>query len=175
MISSRKHPIILIKTSLGDIKVEIYKDKAPITSKNFLQYVEDKLYDGTSFLRTLTMENQPNSEVKIELISGGLVPREKSYPPIEHETTQVTGLKHIDGTISISRGKTGSATARFFLCVGDQPELDYGGHRNPDGQGFAAFGQLVEGMDVVRKIHKQPFEGQSLKPPIEIFSVRRIS
>lgn len=171
MIASGKNPIVLIRTSLGEIKGEIYKDKAPMTSENFLRYVDGNLYDGTSFIRTVTLENQPNSEVKIEIIAGGLVPREKSYPPIELETTQVTGLKHVDGTISLSSART----SRFFICIGDQPELDYGGRRDSDRQGFAAFGQVVEGMDVVRMIHKQPFEGQSLKPPIEISSVRRIS
>ena len=175
MASSSKNPIILIGTPLGNVKVEIFEHEAPITSKNFLRYVDGKLYDGTSFLRTVKLENQLDSEIKIELISGGVVSREKGYPLLEHETTQVTGLKHVNGTISMSRGKPGSATSRFFVCVGDQPELNYGGRRNPDGQGFAAFGKVVEGMDVIRMIHKQPFEGQMLKPPIEISSIHRIN
>ena len=169
-----RNPKILIMTPLGNIEGEIFEDKAQITSKNFFRYVDSKLYDGTSFLRTVRLKNQKDSEIKIELISGGVVPRDKCYPPIEHETTMVTGLKHIDGTISMSRGKPGSATSRFFICVGDQPELNFGGRRNPDGQGFAAFGKVVEGMDVIRMIHNQPSEGQILKPPIEIISIRRI-
>ena len=175
MSPSSKKSIILIRTSFEDIKVEIFEDKAPITSKNFLRYVDNKLYDKTSFLRTVTLKNQQDSEVKIELISGGLVSREKSYPPIEHETTRVTGIKHVDGTISMSRGGPGSAASRFFICVGDQPELDHRGRRNPDGQGFAAFGQVIEGMERVRFIHQQPSEGQALKPPVKIISIRRIN
>ncbi len=170
---------VLISTSLGDIEVEIFPDKAPITSENFLRYVDDKLYDGTAFFRTVTMENQPNSEVKIEVIQGGTMPKDRAYPstyaPIEHETTETTGLRHVDGAISMARMKPGTATSSFFICIGDQPELDYGGKRNPDGQGFAVYGRVTEGMDVVRKIHKQPYEGQRLGPPIEILTVRRIS
>jgi len=172
------NPIVLISTFLGDIEVEIFQGRAPITSENFLRYVDDKLYDGTTFFRTVTMENQPNSEVKIEVIQGGTMPEDRvypsTYPPIEHETTETTGLRHVDGAISMARMKPGTATSSFFICIGDQPELEYGGERNPDGQGFAAFGCVTEGMDVIRKIHKQPCEGQRLKPPIEIISSRRI-
>ena len=173
------NPRVLIRTSLGDIEVEVCQGKAPITSENFLRYVDDKLYDGTAFFRTVTMENQPNSEVKIEVVQGGTVPKDRAYPstypPIEHETTEKTGLRHVDGAISMARMKPGTATSSFFICIGDQPELDYGGKRNPDGQGFAAFGRVTEGMDVVREIHKQPCEGQRLEPPIEIHTVRRAS
>ncbi len=172
-------PRVLISTSLGDIEVEVFPDKAPITSENFLRYVDDKLYDGTAFFRTVTMENQPNSEVKIEVIQGGTVPKDRAYPstypPIEHESTEKTGLRHVDGAISMARMKPGTATSSFFICIGDQPELDYGGNRNPDRQGFAVYGRVTEGMDVVRKIHKQPYEGQRLEPPIEILTVRRVS
>jgi peptidyl-prolyl cis-trans isomerase A (cyclophilin A) len=169
----------MIATSHGDIEVEVYPGKAPITSENFLRYVDDGLYDGTAFFRTVTMDNQPNSEVKIEVIQGGTLPRDRAYPStypaIEHETTEETGLSHVDGAISMARMKPGTATSSFFICIGDQPELDYGGNRNPDGQGFAVFGYVTEGMDVVRKIHKEPYEGQRLQPPIEILTVRRVS
>ena len=169
---------VLIRTALGDIEVEIFPGKAPITSENYLRYVDGGLYDGTAFFRTVTMENQPNSEVKIEVIQGGTMSKDRAYPsthpPIEHETTQETGLRHVDGAISMARMKPGTATSSFFICIGDQPELDYEGRRNPDGQGFAAFGYVTEGMDVVRKIQKQPYEGQRLQPPIEILMVRRV-
>jgi peptidyl-prolyl cis-trans isomerase A (cyclophilin A) len=172
-------PRALIATSLGDIEVEVFPDNAPITVANFLRYVDDKLYDGTAFFRTVTMENQPNSEVKIEVVQGGTVPKDRAYPstypPIEHEPTEVTGLRHVDGAISMARMKPGTATSSFFICIGDQPELDYGGKRNPDLQGFAAYGRVTKGMDVVREIHRQPYEGQRLQPPIEIQAVRRIS
>lgn len=120
------------------------------------------------------MENQPNDEVKIEVIQGGQVPKEKEHPPIILERTPLTGLKHIDGVISMGRFKPDSAKSSFFFCIGDQPELDYGGKRNPDGQGFAAFGVVLEGMDVVRAIQVEPHEGQRLTPPIEISKISRV-
>jgi len=171
------NPKVVIATPLGDIKMEIYADKAPVTSENFLRYVDDGLYDGTFFFRTVTMENQPDSPVKIEVIQGGTVPKDRAYPstypPIEHETTEMTGLRHVDGAISMARMKPGSATSSFFICIGDQPELDYGGKRNPDRQGFAAFGQVVEGMGVVREIQMRPHDDQRLEPPIDILRVSR--
>jgi peptidyl-prolyl cis-trans isomerase A (cyclophilin A) len=172
------NPIVLISTSLGDIAVEIFRVRAPITSENFLRYVDHRLYDGTAFFRTVTMGNQPSSEVKIEVIQGGTMPKDgaypSTYPPIEHETTETTGLRHVDGAVSMARMGPGTATSSFFICIGDQPELDYGGKRNPDGQGFAAFGCVTGGIGVARMIHRQPHEGQRLDPPIEIISTRRI-
>ena len=173
-MSAHDKPKVLVKTAVGDFSVELYPSKAPVTVENFLRYVDEGLYDGTTFARTVTMENQPNNDVKIEVVQGGMVAKEKSYPPIEHETTDVIGLKHLEGTISMARGKPGSATASFFLCLRDEPELDYGGQRNKDGQGFSAFGMVTEGMDVVREIHKQPYEGQRLVHPVEIISIRRV-
>ena len=168
------HPTVLIETTMGNIKVEIYQEKAPITAGNFLSYVDDGLYNGTTFFRTVTMDNQPNNEVKIEVIQGGQVPKEKEYEPIMLERTTKTCLKHLDGVISMGRFKPDSAKSSFFFCIGDQPELDYGGKRNPDGQGFAAFGKVIEGMDVVRAIQAEPREEQRLTPPIEITKLSRI-
>ena len=168
------HSKVLIETSMGKIKVEVYQEKAPITAGNFLGYVDDGLYDGTTFFRTVTMDNQPNNDVKIEVIQGGQVPKEKEYEPIKLERTTLTGLKHLDGVISMGRFKPDSAKSSFFFCIGDQPELDYGGKRNPDGQGFAAFGKVIEGMDVVRAIQVEPHEEQRLTPPIEIIKISRI-
>lgn len=168
------HPTVLIETTMGNIKVEIYQEKAPITSGNFLSYADDGLYDGTTFFRTVTMDNQPNDEVKIEVIQGGQVSKEKEYEPIKLERTTLTGLKHLDGVISMGRFKPDSAKSSFFFCIGDQPELDFGGKRNPDGQGFAAFGKVIEGMDVVRAIQVEPHEEQRLRPPIEITRIHRV-
>lgn len=168
------HPTVLIETTMGNIKVELYSEKAPITAGNFLKYVDAGLYDGTTFFRTVTMDNQPNNDVKIEVIQGGQVPKEKEYSPIKLERTTLTGLKHLDGVISMGRFKPDSAKSSFFFCIGDQPELDYGGKRNPDGQGFAAFGKVSMGMDVVRAIQVQPCEEQRLTPPIEITKISRI-
>ncbi len=166
------NPILEIKTELGNIKVEIYKDKAPISAENFLKYADKGLYKNTSFYRTVTMDNQPNNKIKIEVIQGGLGDNEnKMLPPIQHEPTNKTGILHKDGVISFARNEPGSETSEFFICIGDQPELDYGGKRNPDGQGFSAFGKVIEGMDVVRKIQSQPNKDQALIPPIKIFNV----
>ena len=167
-------PRVLVRTELGDILIEVYPDKAPVTAANFLRYVDAGLYDGTVFHRTVTLGNQPNDRVKIEVIQAALLPPDKTFPPIAHETTDATGLRHKDGTVSMARSAPGSATSSFFICIHDQPELDFGGQRNPDGQGFAAFGQVVAGMDVVRKIHAQPAEGQTLKPPVKIISAARV-
>lgn len=168
------NPKVLIETTMGNILVELYPEKAPITSANFLSYLDAGLYDGTSFFRTVTMDNQPNDTVKIEVIQGGQVPKEKEFDPIPLERTTLTGLRHLDGVISMGRFKPDSAKSSFFFCIGDQPELDYGGKRNPDGQGFAAFGVVLEGMDVVRAIQVEPYEGQSLTPPIEITKISRV-
>ena len=168
------NPIVEIKTELGNIKVEIYKDKAPISSENFLKYVDKGLYKNTSFYRTVTMNNQPNNKIKIEVIQGGLGDNEdKMLPPIPHEPTNKTGILHKDGVISFARNQPGSETSEFFICINDQPELDYGGKRNPDGQGFSAFGKVIDGMDVVRKIQSQQYKEQALTPPIKIYNVVR--
>jgi peptidyl-prolyl cis-trans isomerase A (cyclophilin A) len=164
---------VLIQTQLGDIELELDAVHAPITTANFLKYVDAHLYDGGEFHRTVTVDNQPNNQVKIQVIQGGIpVSREKdSFAPITLERTSKTGLKHKDGTISMARDEPDTATSDFFMCVGDQPELDFGGKRNPDGQGFAAFGRVVRGMDVVRKIQASPAVEQRLTPPIKILSV----
>ena len=169
-----RNPVVRIKTSLGDIRVEVFQQAAPVTAGNFLRYVDAGLYDGTTFFRTVTLENQPDDKVKIEVIQGGMVPEEKRFPPIEHETTEATGLRHLNGAVSMARFKPGSAASSFFICIGEQPELDYGGARNPDLQGFAAFGLVLDGMDVVERIQVQPHECQRLTPPIVIESVSRL-
>jgi peptidyl-prolyl cis-trans isomerase A (cyclophilin A) len=173
-IRSIENPRVLIKTELGDITVEIFEPKAPITATNFLKYVDSGRYDGSVFHRTVTLDNQPNDKVRIEVIQGGMLPREKSFGPIPHESTEKTGIKHVNGAISMARSRPGSATSSFFFCINNQPELDFGGMRNPDGQGFAAFGQVIAGMDVVRRIHGRPAEGQSLNPSVKIISIERI-
>jgi peptidyl-prolyl cis-trans isomerase A (cyclophilin A) len=174
-MSGAQNPKVLIKTEFGDIGIEICQDKAPVTAANFLKYVDAGLYDGTVFHRTVTLDNQPTNTVKIEVIQGGQLPAGKSYPAISLERTSITGIKHLDGVISMARSGPDTATSSFFFCINDQPELDFSGKRNADGQGFAAFGRVVAGMEVVRKIQKQPAEGQNLKPPIKIISISRIA
>ncbi len=164
---------IEMQTELGIIIAELYTDKAPITSDNFIRYIQNDQYDSAHFYRVVRMDNQPNNEVKIEVIQGGLgFGSKRPYPPIAHETTDQTGILHQDGTISMARSKPGSASSEIFICIGDQPELDFGGKRNPDGQGFAAFGQVVQGMDVVRKIQNMESNGQQLTETVEITSIK---
>jgi peptidyl-prolyl cis-trans isomerase A (cyclophilin A) len=163
-------------TELGTIRFEIYQKQAPVTASNFLRYVEEGRFEGAGFYRVVTPQNQPENEVKIEVIQGGLGYEDshpKRLPSIPHETTAQTGLRHLDGVISMARLDPGTADAEFFICIGDQPELDFGGRRNPDGLGFAAFGRVVEGMDVVRQIQAQPDLEQALVEKIGILSVKR--
>lgn len=168
------NPHVSIATEFGTIEVEIDVKHAPVTSENFLRYVDAGHYAGGRFHRAVTMNNQPDKKIKIEVIQAGVADSfaKKDFPPIELERTNKTNLKHLDGTISMARDGADSATSDFFICIGDQPELDFGGKRNPDGQGFAAFGRVVKGMDVVRAI-QSPAENQALTPPIEITSIRR--
>lgn len=172
-----KSDMVMLKmeTELGEITIEIYLDKAPITALNFLKYVDDGLFKNSKFYRVVRDDNQPDNDITIDVIQGGLFSEEEMYPPIEHETTVITGIKHKDGVISMARNEPGSATSEFFICVGDQPELDFGGKRNPDGQGFATFGKVVKGMDVVRKIHQQPVDGQMLEPEVVIRDITRLA
>jgi peptidyl-prolyl cis-trans isomerase A (cyclophilin A) len=173
--AAAENPRVVIKTEVGDITVEIYADKAPVTAANFLKYVEAKLYDGTIFHRTVTLASPRNQPVQIEVIQGGMVAGDRAFSAIPLERTSATGVKHLDGAISMARSGPDTATASFFFCVGDQPELDFAGKRNPDGQGFAAFGKVVSGMDVVRKIHRSPSnEREQLTPPVKIVSVSRL-
>ena len=163
-------PRVRLETELGNIDVELEAKAAPITVSNFLKYVRGGFFDGGRFFRTVTSSNQPTNKVKIAVIQAEANPaREKeSFPPIPLERTRDTGLRHLDGSLSMARDGPDTAQSSFSICVGDQPELDFGGKRNPDGQGFAAFGRIVEGMDVVRRIHTAPADGQRLTPVIRI-------
>ena len=167
-------PRVVIQTGLGTIEVEIDTIRAPITSANFLRYVDLGFYRFGRFHRTVREDNQPDSKVKIAVIQAGLDSfRVKDFPPIKLERTSLTKLMHKDGTISMARDGPDTGTSDFFICVGDQPALDYGGKRNPDGQGFAAFGRVVLGMDVVKRIQMSPAVKQRLEPPIRIINIVR--
>jgi peptidyl-prolyl cis-trans isomerase A (cyclophilin A) len=185
---AEENVMVVMKTSAGDIQLEIYTEAAPLTAVNFLKYVDGKHYDNTSvFYRTVRMDNQAQNNIKIEVIQGGFE-EEPANPPFEmiaHETTQTTGVLHLDGVISMARSEPGTASSEFFICINDQPELDFGGQRNPDGLGFATFGRVVSGMDVVRAIQSmktvQPegadleyTSGQMLIEPVEIYEVSRV-
>jgi peptidyl-prolyl cis-trans isomerase A (cyclophilin A) len=168
---------VLVQTELGDIALEIDSRRAPNTAANFLRYLDAGHYDGGTFHRTVKMDNQPDSPVKIEVIQAGVNPdrAKDGFPPIPIERTSVTGLRHTDGVISMARSQPDSATSGWFVCINDQPSLDFGGGRNPDGQGFAAFGRVVRGMDVVRAIQRAPnTDAQRLTPPIKILKAVRV-
>jgi len=164
----------LIKTGLGDIAIELYPAKAPVTVANFMRYADKKLYTGSTFFRVCTPANEAARKVKIQVIQGGNVPDSLSLDSIKIETTKFTGLLHKNGTLSMARSGPNSATSQFFICIGDQPALDYGGARNPDGQGFAAFGRVTKGMEVVKKIQAQKDTSQYLVKPVKIYSVSRV-
>ncbi len=167
---------VLIRTDRGEIEVELDAARAPKTVANFLRYVDAGLYDGGRFHRTVTPANQPDNTVKIEVIQAGAKPAraKDEFAPVALERTRDTKLKHVNGTISMARDGPDTATGDFFVCIGDQPELDFGGKRNPDGQGFAAFGRVVKGMDVAKKIQTAQAEGQSLTPPVRIAKASRL-
>ena len=172
----------IMSTDMGDIEIDVFADKAPISAANFLQLVDAGHLDGGTFYRVVNYANDKGSP-KIEVIQGGLNVDEGPFPPIEHETTEQTGILHTDGVISMARGDVGTATTEFFIVIGEQPALDYGEVRNPDKQGFAAFGKVVNGMDVVRAINESPADGatdsdstkgQILTEPVTIISVKRV-
>src|SRR6476660_2532362 len=167
-------PRVIIRTTMGDMEAEIDTIHAPVTSANFLRYVDLGFYRFGRFHRTVRADNQPTDKVKIGVIQAGLDSlRVKDFPPIKLERTRVTGLLHKDGTLSMARDGPDTATSDFLICIGDQPSLDFGGKRNPDGQGFAAFGRLVLGMDVAHRIQAAPAHGQRLQPPVEILGITR--
>jgi peptidyl-prolyl cis-trans isomerase A (cyclophilin A) len=167
---------VVIVTEKGNIEVQLDQDAAPVTTANFLRYVDGKYYDGGRFHRTVTFSNQPDNKVKIEVVQAGIKPAyaKQEFPPIKLERTSFTKLRHRDGTISMARDGPNTATSDFFICIGSQPELDFGGKRNPDGQGFAAFGQVTKGMDVVKEIQAAPANGQTLKPAVKIIRIERL-
>lgn len=166
---------VVITTTAGVIEADLDSAHAPISVTNFLRYVDAKRYDGGRFHRTVKPDNQPNNDVKIEVIQGGVarVQGAQSWPAIELERTNVTKITHGDGVLSMARGGPNTATSDFFITIGEQHSLDFGGARNADGLGFAAFGHVTKGMDVVRAIQKSPATEQNLTPPISITSIVR--
>ncbi|MCC6232189.1 MAG: peptidylprolyl isomerase [Verrucomicrobiales bacterium] len=163
-------PRVLIQTAEGDVELVLDARAAPQTVRNFLRYVHEGWYADGAFFRTVTASNQPTNKVRIAVVQAQAnAARTNLFPAaIPLERTRDTHLTHRDGTLSMARDTPDSAQDHFFICIGDQPELDFGGRRNPDGQGFAAFGQVVKGMDVVRRIHASPAEGQLLIRPVRI-------
>ena len=172
---------VVFETALGKITVEVDLAHAPVTGENFLKYVDGKFYDGGVINRAVRPDNTTRHDVEIQVIQFQIDParRRDQFPPIPMERTSVTGLSHLDGAISMARSGPDTATASFSIVIGDQPEMNFGGKRNPDGQGFAVFGRVIEGMDVVRKIQASPtgargaYGTETLDPPIAIVKAYR--
>ena len=172
-----KYPRIEIHTVDGNIEVELYPAKAPKSVAAFLSYIDKGYYTDGSFYRVLNMDNQPSNAPKAELIQGGIWKkrnRPDTIARIPHESTQQTGILHINGAISLARMEPGTAGTEFFICIGDQPGFDHGGDNNPDGQGYAAFGKVVKGMNIVRKIYNHPENEQYFDKPIAIYKIVRL-
>ena len=171
---------VRIETAHGNIEIAVDTKRAPVTAANFLKYVDGGFYDGGRFHRATRPDNYtpaPPDKPAMEIIQGGINPerRRDGFPPIPLERTSVTGLKHVVGTVSMARTPAAdSARSDFFICLDDQPSLDFGGKRFDDGQGGGAFGRVLKGMDVVRRIQQQPVEKQALTPPITITRMARI-
>ncbi|MDB5041160.1 MAG: Peptidyl-prolyl cis-trans isomerase PpiB [Candidatus Eremiobacteraeota bacterium] len=165
---------VTLATASGEIEIRLDTDRAPQTTANFLHYVRNRHYDGGCFFRTVTTspDNQPNMTVRIDVIEAEPASKDTERPPVAFEPTSETGILHRDGTISMSRdAELASGRGNVFICVGDQPQLDDGGMPAIHGlfsRGFAAFGHVVRGMDVVRSIHESPRREQSLTPPVTI-------
>lgn len=170
------NPHAVIKTRFGEIELEVYPAKAPKTANTFLTNVEAGLYNSGSFYRVLKTEEM-NSPVNTGIIQGGIWGtngKHRNIPGIVHESTKQSGLSHTDGTISMARTDTGTATTEFFICIGDQSPLDYGRRGTPDGEGFAAFGKVFKGMDIVRKIQGQSSRGDKFDEQIEIIEIKKL-
>lgn len=176
-----KPPVkVALETAQGRIVIQLHTEQAPITTRNFLRYVDQKRYDGATFFRASRAAGAP----EYGLIQGGVQNDPKRVlPPIAHEPTTKTGLKHVMGTVSLARNAPGTATSDFFICIGDAPSLDADPAASGDNQGFAAFGEVVEGLDVARKILALPtpgkainpvMAGQMLDPPVRIVTATRV-
>ena len=171
---------VRIETAHGVIDIAVDTKRAPVTAANFLKYVDAGLYDGGRFHRATRPDNYtpaPPNRPPMELIQGGINPdrRAEGFPPIPLERTSVTGLKHVVGIVSMARdAEADTARSDFFILLDEQPSLDFGGKRFDDGQGAAAFGRVVSGLDVVRKIQQQPVQGQNLTPPVTIQKIARV-
>jgi peptidyl-prolyl cis-trans isomerase A (cyclophilin A) len=171
-----KNPHVQIQTRYGNIEVELFPDNAPKSVADFLSYVDSGYYKNASFYRALNEDNQPTGSAETAMIQGGIwkTKHGMKLPGIPHESTQQTRLTHTNGTISFARQEPGTANTEFFICIGDQKGFDYGGNNSPDGQGYAAFGSVAKGMDIVKQLYTQPTNGDRLEHAIEILNIVRL-
>ena len=181
-LDNKSSIFVLMQTSYGAMKIELYADKAPVSVANFLRYIDAGAYADGTFYRVVRHDNDKGSP-KITVIQGGADKDFTQFSPIKFESTQQTGIKHLDGTLSMARLGPDTTTSDFFICVGAQPALDFGAKRHSDGLGFAAFGRVVKGMDIARRINQsteaQPTDdpylaGQMLSNPVVIQSIKRL-
>lgn len=184
--SHRSHPPaspvhVLFETESGPITMEVDTARAPLTAANFLKYVDAGFYDGGVINRAVRPDNTIRHDFEIQVIQFQPNPAREGalFPPIPLERTSATGLHHLHGALSMARLGPDTAQASFSIVLGSQPEMDFGGRRNPDGQGFAVFGRVAAGMGVVRKIHQAhtgkdgPYKSETLEPPIRILKACR--
>lgn len=176
-----QNAIVVFDTEKGTIEMEVDSVHAPASAANFLKYVDAGFYDGGTVNRSVRPDNTVRHDVEIQVIQFQIdaARRREQFPPIPIERTSVTGLRHVDGVLSMARSGPDTATGSFSIVIGDQPEMNFGGRRNADGQGFAAFGRVTRGMDVVKAIQMSPtgsegpYGTESLMPPIEILKAYR--
>ena len=168
-----KEPHILIDTAFGEIEAELYPTKAPKTTASFLAFIKDGVYNHSSFYRVLKDDDMP-TDYNTGLIQGGVWPDKKNVAGIPHESTAQSGLSHTNGILSLARTGPGTATTEFFICIGDQSQLDAGRRGTKDSMGFAAFGKVVKGMNIVRKIQSQPSNGDHFDTKIIISSIKKL-
>lgn len=168
-------PKATIETSLGPIIIELYPQLAPLTVANFINYICLGLFDGSSIFRIVNEHNSEqveDTQAKIQVVQAGLAPgNPKLLPPIPHESTELSGIVHEDGVISMARFEPGTADGSFFFCIGDQPELNYGGKRYSDGLGFAAFGRIISGRRILQNIYELAEDREYLQQEIAILKV----
>src|SRR6185503_6393953 len=157
------------QTELGEIEAELYTAQAPHAVTNLLRYLRDGFFRNGEFFRTLTSENQPKNEAKIQAVELRADPKRAGelFPPILPESAS-NMLKHLDGTLTLSREGGQPVQDHFLICIGDQPELDAGGRRNSGGTNFIPFGRVIRNLELVRKIQALPAEDQELTPPLRI-------
>ena len=177
-------PNVVLDTEAGEIEIEVYPDAAPLSAGDFLRYVDDGLYDGEAFYRTVRADNDPRG-MNMSLIQGGRRDQEPVHPPVAHERTTDTGISNTRGAVALARLEPGTGSAAwFFINIGDNSFLDTGGARNPDGEGYATFGRVVRGMDVVETIQAGRSEapsdeavtsGQILDEPVTITRAYRVA
>ena len=166
---------ILIETEYGTIHAVLDSARAPATVTNFLRYVDAGLFEDARFFRAVRLDNQPHDSVKIEVVQLSLSRENagREFPPVVLERTSLTGIRHLDGVLSMARAGPDSGRSSFSIVINDQPQMDFKGRRNPDGQGFAAFGWVTEGMEIARRIQVGPTIEQRLESPVRVLRIVR--